>query len=102
MCLTDGAAAHYITVSSESFVDVDAMAWNNLLRNVDVSSAAHLLGNSGYLVPSTHHDAGHNANTQESAGLRRTVYSITLCHHLHIDLLLGSKLHPLEEMPRFE
>jgi hypothetical protein len=48
------------TVSSESIVDVDTMAWNNLLRNVDIGIAAHQLGNNGDFIPFTHHDVGHN------------------------------------------
>jgi len=36
------------------------MAWNNLLRNVDIGIAAHQLGNNGDFIPFTHHDVGHN------------------------------------------
>jgi hypothetical protein len=70
MRLTYGTAANYITVSSKSGVDVDTMAWNNLLRNVDVGITAHVLGNSGDLIPFAHNDVGHNSNTQKPAGLR--------------------------------
>jgi hypothetical protein len=70
MRLTYGTEANYITVSSESIVDVDTMAWNNLLRNVDVGIAAHMLGNDGDLIPFTHYDVGHNSNTQKPTGLR--------------------------------